>query len=114
MKLEVGKYYKTRDGRKVGPMFQWDSDWGHGAHGWQVGHDVDDECTTFYNEKGDIWRGDGTSDYTGYGGQLVEEWSDGNQQTQEPQSHAQQAAEHAILITVKNGDITITYDGREQ
>ena len=27
MQLEVGKYYKTRDGRKVGPM-QYDDTWG--------------------------------------------------------------------------------------
>ena len=26
MKIEAGKYYKTRDGRVVGPMSVWDGD----------------------------------------------------------------------------------------
>lgn len=48
LKLEVGKYYKTRDGRKVGPMEHCGSDT---DHPWQEAK----------NMSAHIWRDDGTS-----------------------------------------------------
>lgn len=42
MQLEVGKYYKTRDGRKVGPMMAWES--GNNA--------FDDGSLTGWTERG--------------------------------------------------------------
>lgn len=59
LKLEAGKYYKTRDGRKVGPMVVWlDSDI-EGAHKWHEGP----EGGNRFVEGGDIWATDGTSKY---------------------------------------------------
>jgi hypothetical protein len=62
MKIEVGKYYRTRDGRKVGPMdgrcFKWVVGSGSG---------VDPE-----------WNNDGTcrEGFTTYDDELIAEWTD--------------------------------------
>ena len=68
MKIEAGKYYRTRDGRKVGPMVEecprW-SDWPFDVR----------------NEDGDrtisvcLWKDDGTCD-EGSRYDLVAEWTD--------------------------------------
>jgi hypothetical protein len=68
MKIEVGKYYRTRDGRKVGPMEKWSNS---APHCWrQVGRSI------FYNEGGDIWDDNGGSEYFGEHGHLIAEWTD--------------------------------------
>lgn len=61
MKLEAGKFYKTRDGRRVGPMHNWDVHDMGTEHPWKVG--CGDKCTADFDEYGDIWRNDGTSSY---------------------------------------------------
>jgi hypothetical protein len=64
MKLEVGKYYRTRDGRKVGPMGRWMSN--------------KFDCEPEY--EGEFWQEDGTN---GNGTttqdeelDLISEWTD--------------------------------------
>jgi hypothetical protein len=65
LQIQAGKFYKTRDGRKVGPMEAWDS---AVTHKWQeVGG------SNNFNGGGDIWRDDGTSHYSP---NLVAEWTD--------------------------------------
>lgn len=62
MKIEEGKYYRTRDGHMVGPMRRWHDS---APHPWK-----DDTGTSTH-----IWRDDGTSGYDGTP-QLVGEWID--------------------------------------
>ncbi len=73
MKIETGKYYRTADGTKVGPMIVWRG--GEGcAHPWMVGTDPRNAVTEDFSRFGDLWRSDGTSVYVGPNGYLVEEW----------------------------------------
>ena len=66
MKIEAGKYYKTRDGRKVGPMVEeeplW-SDWPWGVEGY--------ECDLGRT----LWEDDGTADET-QDADLIAEWTE--------------------------------------
>lgn len=66
LKIEEGKFYKTRDGRRVGPMAQWALE---AEHPWeqQGGSNV-------FTKGGDIWRDDGTSEYDAP--PLIAEWID--------------------------------------
>lgn len=57
MHIEAGKYYRTADGKKVGPMKMWSE---KAEHKWEDGH-----------PEGSLWRNDGSSDYT-YN--IVSEW----------------------------------------
>jgi hypothetical protein len=61
MKIEAGKYYKTRDGRKVGPMVHWKPD---GQWPWS------DHKTS----GSDIWKDDGGA--CDKANTLVAEWTD--------------------------------------
>ena len=64
MKIEEGKFYKTLCGCKVGPMRLWD----RGCdHSWVQSN------RRVFNQFGDLWRDDGTSDYSP---DLVYEWVD--------------------------------------
>ncbi len=51
LKIEAGKFYRTRDGRKVGPMIE--DKWHDRDYGWTVEHE-------FNAEYGKAWRADGT------------------------------------------------------
>ncbi len=66
LKIEAGKYYKTRDGRKVGPMVKWrdtvDNPWE------QKGGSCE------FDSDGDLWADDGTSKYNCP--DLISEWQD--------------------------------------
>lgn len=62
MKLEVGKYYRTAEGEKVGPMLAW-------AGGENEYHFDGDE-------DGRLWWGDGTRRYGDSDGVIVAEWVD--------------------------------------
>lgn len=73
--IEAGKTYKTRDGRKVGPMERWDE---HANHPWEQ-----EGGSTVFDSGGDIWKADGTSDYKCP--DLVAEWGEEGE-TREPAS----------------------------
>jgi hypothetical protein len=60
VKIEAGKYYKTRDGRKVGPM-KYCVD--YNDHPWEED----------FNKSTHIWRDDGTSGFLG-DPDLIAEW----------------------------------------
>lgn len=62
LRIEAGKHYRTRDGRKVGPMVKW---WTYSdvRHPWEA-DDLEDNG---------LWRDDGTSEYDP---DLVAEWVD--------------------------------------
>ena len=64
MQLEVGKYYKTRDGRKVGPMVDLDN--GSDDH-WKAF--LPDEEITYWHDSGSHWGDIRPSD-------LIAEWTD--------------------------------------
>ncbi len=51
LKIEAGRFYRTRDGRKVGPMVE--DKWHDRDYGWTVEHE-------FNAEYGKAWRADGT------------------------------------------------------
>ncbi len=63
MQIEEGKYYKTRDGRKVGPRLVWNEG---SAWPWSD-HEADGT---------DIWDDNGRSDYTETPNDLLEEWAE--------------------------------------
>jgi hypothetical protein len=69
--IEAGKFYKTRDGRKVGPIVK--AQWGYGPDWlWSVEH-------PFVASSGKAWRADGTfSTVAGRSDEadLVAEWVD--------------------------------------
>lgn len=70
LKIEAGKFYKTRDGRKVGPIIE--DKWHDRRYGWTVAHE-------FNAEYGKAWRGDGTFHPdvdTKHGADLIAEWID--------------------------------------
>jgi hypothetical protein len=95
MKIEAGKYYKTRDGHKVGPMKP---------------YLVDEKV---WHEKGDgrrFWIEDGTRWVKDFYNDIIEEWQD-----DEPKPSTDLAAlakQHGIKITVQVGEVFIEYDGR--
>jgi len=65
MKIEEGKYYRTRDGRKVGPMVRWSM---YAKHPFEITAGGDDDLIAA------IWGEDGK----GYPGSpdLIAEWTD--------------------------------------
>lgn len=66
MKLEVGKYYKTREGRKVGPMYSFSN---HAEASRVLYADVDDVTRAFYIDSG-------KRRFMGNVGDLIAEWID--------------------------------------
>ncbi len=66
LKIEAGKFYKTRDGRKVGPMSRWSQTV---EHPWEQ-----QGGSSVFTNGGDIWRDDGTSEYDVP--PLIAEWID--------------------------------------
>ncbi|WGG61911.1 hypothetical protein [Brucella intermedia] len=64
--IETGKYYRTRDGRKVGPMEIWNP---AVEHPWRQ-----QGGSAVFSAGGDIWRDDGSSEYDVP--QLIAEWVD--------------------------------------
>lgn len=70
LKIEAGKFYKTRDGRKVGPIVV--DKYHDRRFGWRVEHE-------FKAEFGKAWRSDGTFHVvlgTQHNADLVAEWAD--------------------------------------
>lgn len=70
LKIEAGKFYKTRDGRKVGPMIE--DKWHDRDYGWTVEHE-------FNAEYGKAWRADGTFHVDRsrkHSADLIAEWID--------------------------------------
>lgn len=52
MKLEPGKYYMTRDGRKVGPVYEYDEDsWYAKMENYLGGGLWNDDGSPYYEEK---------------------------------------------------------------
>lgn len=88
MKIEQGKFYRTRDGRKVGPMEGDNSKWVSGFD------------NTFDKE----WRNDGTNLGSAYGGMtsaddLMEEWVE----TPKTWSEMTDAEKGALLLAEHEG-----------
>lgn len=70
LKIEAGRFYKTRDGRKVGPMIE--DKWHDRDYGWTVEHE-------FNAEYGKAWRADGTFHVVRgreHSADLIAEWID--------------------------------------
>lgn len=55
LKIEAGRFYRTRDGQKVGPMARWSYS---AEHPWEQ-----QGGSSVFTKGGDIWRDDGTSEY---------------------------------------------------
>ena len=99
LQIEAGKYYRTRDGRKVGPMWPDDSFSGIAfiekeldGRGWWPDGTIagnNDTCET-----------------------IIAEWVDEPSQP-EPLDLAALAKQHGIRITVAVGEMSMTFDGRE-
>lgn len=101
MQLEVGKYCKTRDGGKVGPMRR------TALSTFSFRHDIDNWYTEFgYHETGYTYRNIPGMD-------IVSEWVDDVRHDKDLAPY-EIAAQYKIIVTVTIGDITITYDGRDQ
>ncbi|UKK94956.1 ribosomal protein L7/L12 [Brucella pseudogrignonensis] len=86
LKIEAGKYYRTRDGRKVGPMEAWCFG---GWHSDRAEHPLN----------GGVWLDDGTAKYAGAkdSPDLIAEWID------EPVKAAAPVAKPAIVALIENG-----------
>ena len=106
MKIEAGKYYRTRDGRKVGPI---------------VKDCVDGEDWMVSREDGRLWTNGGRSFSGNEENDLIAEWTD--EPTHQdigkltldmdmPPDFAALAAQHRIKITVQVGEVIVEYDGR--
>ena len=89
--IETGKFYRTGDGRKVGPMEIWNP---AVEHPWQQqgGSDV-------FTTGGDIWRGDGSSKYSVP--DLIAEWVDepASNDNAEPQKASAPCALRNVTIS---------------
>ena len=103
LQIEAGKYYLTRDGRKVGPMVGPDSDGLFNAR---------DQIDGYIG----MWRADGRNEffveYKEPQYDLIAEWVDEPAQPA-PLDLAALAKQHGIRITVAVGEMSMTYDGRE-
>ncbi len=86
LKIEAGQYYRTRDGRKVGPMEAWCFG---GWHSDRAEHPLN----------GGVWLDDGTAKYAGAkdSPDLIAEWID------EPVKVAAPVAKPAIVALIENG-----------
>lgn len=86
LKIEAGKYYRTRDGRKVGPMEAWCFG---GWHSDRAEHPLN----------WGVWFDDGTAKYAGAkdSPDLIAEWID------EPVKVAAPVAKPAIVALIENG-----------
>lgn len=96
MKIKSGHYYRTSDGRKVGPMT--------GEEYLEGGL-----CEKLGDER--MWRYDGThknEPEMSSADDLIAEWTD------EPTTPdlAALAAQHRIKITERVGELSVEYDGR--
>lgn len=67
MKIEVGKYYRTEDGRKVGPMVMWSID---ALHPFEVVDHPDGDLEEA------IWTSNGEEFQPRSGLDIVEEWKE--------------------------------------
>ena len=75
MKIEAGKYYRTRDGRKVGPMTVWE-----GVYERDTDKPLYD-CETVGGIRGAYWRENGLNSEPGLDPDprldLIAEWQEG-------------------------------------
>lgn len=95
VELEVGKYYKTRDGRKVGPMRI-------GQDGY-TGHfywDTDDWGPVSFNP-------DGVRTYAGYCESIISEWTDSPVSTVTRKEIVPGAYENVIVQHEQNGKLAV-------
>ena len=89
--IETGKFYRTRDGRKVGPTEIWNP---AVEHPWRQ-----QGGSAVFSAGGDIWRDDGSSEYDVP--QLTAEWSEW---IDEPASNDNAPApKPAIVALIENG-----------
>lgn len=84
LQIEAGKYYRTRDGRKVGPMEKW------ALGGWHVAEG---------SFSGGLWKSDGTAWYNGSSDSpdLIAEWVD------EPITETTPIKSPSIVARIDNG-----------
>lgn len=95
VKLEVGKFYKTRDGDKVGPMEKWAQTV---AHKWQQRGG-----TNTYDGGGDIWADDGSSIYRCP--DLIAEWTE-----DEATTGPVRTVTRKEIVDGKYGNVEVYYD----
>lgn len=92
LKIEAGRFYKTRDGRKVGPMIV-----------------LNPRVWTFYEVSGDgrLWQSNGTGSNQAVGEDLIAEWID------EPAAKAKPSNDNA-QPKFKVGDVVTPSHGRSK
>lgn len=87
LQIAAGKFYKTRDGRKVGPMVKW---WTK----YEVEHPWEDHL-------GHLYRPDGTSEHNE---DLIAEWTDANEPVvSERVAEQQEVSRPTAPITFEGG-----------
>lgn len=69
MRIEAGKYYRTADGVKVGPMERWSESRAESSHPWE-----EEGGSERFEPGGDIWKSDGTCSYGSP--TLIAEWAE--------------------------------------
>jgi hypothetical protein len=100
MQIEEGKFYRTRDGRKVGPVYEQSGAW--------VSDETIDDFEPMWNLKNGVanfFSDRYDSDYPEH--DLIAEWTES-----QDDNSAALAAQYGIIITVTVGELKITYDGR--
>ncbi|MBK0024217.1 hypothetical protein IAE29_21565 [Ochrobactrum sp. S46] len=95
LKIEAGKYYRTRDGRKVGPMEVWCFG---GWHSDRAEHPLN----------GGVWLDDGTAKYAGAkdSPDLIAEWADEPVKAAAPVAVQQDAPELTVKLSFDAADVT--------
>lgn len=95
LKIEAGKYYRTRDGRKVGPMEAWRFG---GWHSDRAEHPLN----------GGVWLDDGTAKYAGAkdNPDLIAEWIDEPVKASAPVAVQQDAPELTVNLSLDAADVT--------
>ncbi len=95
LKIEAGKYYRTRDGRKAGPMEIWP------LGGWHSDR-------AEYPLNGGVWLQDGSAKYHGAkdSPQLISEWVDEPVKAAAPVAVQQDAPDLTLKVSFDTADIT--------
>ena len=101
LQIEAGKYYRTRDWRKVGPMNSRGLEYSVYWHKW--------ECPNgfAYCDNGRLYSNGVVCNQD-----LIAEWTD-EPARPAPLDLAALAAKHGIRITVTAGEMSMTFDGME-
>lgn len=95
LKIEAGKYYRTRDGRKVGPMEAWRFG---GWHSDRAEHPLN----------GGVWLDGGTAKYAGAkdSPDLIAEWVDEPVKAAAPVAVQQDAPELTVKLSFDAAEVT--------